>query len=139
MKNLKTILSIIGLLSIGFVSGFLTHRSVSKQMVHRVAKLRNANGFENHLYELLQPTEQQRDQLQPIVARYAHKIADAHKDMRNTRRIILDSMHAEIIPLLDDQQKEKLQGFNKRFPPHPLHSEHPKRKKNKDHRENIKH
>jgi len=116
MKNLKTILALIALVAIGFVGGFYTHRTISKKYVNRLVKLREAPGFEAHLYRMLEPTEEQKQQLNPIVERYAEKVTTMHRSFRHERHALLDSMHAEIKPLLDEQQVERLERFGKRFP-----------------------
>ena len=136
--NIKTILAMLALVGIGFVAGFYTHRAASKKVIHKVATLREAPGFEAHLYSVIKPTEEQKEKIGPIVSVYAKKIATIHKETRNNRHMMMDSMHAAIKPYLEEEQIERMQKFNKRFPP-PHHGMRKKFKKNHGPREKGKH
>ena len=115
MKNLKGILTIIGLIALGFTAGFFTHRQVTIKQVQKVREIGQAPGFQRHLLKYLEPTEDQREQLAPIIRRYGQQMGDQMKEHRQERKTLVDSMHEEIKPLLTDEQLEKLDDFSKRF------------------------
>ena len=125
----------IGLMAIGFVGGFYTHRTISKNVVQKVARLREAPGFQAHLYKMLQPTETQKEELAPILEKYAERMGTFHRQIRHERHHILDSMHQEILPYLDEKQKERLERFGKRFPHAPPPHQKKNHKKKREHRE----
>lgn len=117
MKTLKTIITIAGLLIIGFTAGFFTHRFAVQQRIENVAKLRYAAGFEERLFRMIDADAQQREQLRPIVEKYARQIAEAFSEHNRERQQLIDSMHQEIRPLLSETQLERLERFHRRFRP----------------------
>ncbi|MCO6491830.1 MAG: hypothetical protein J5I98_25670 [Phaeodactylibacter sp.] len=130
MRNLKIITAVFSLVGIGFVAGFFTHRYVAVQQIHRVAEMRFASGFEGHLYRIIDADAEQQSRLHPIVQRYAGQIAENHIAARARRRILVDSMHLEIKPLLSPEQVQKLDDFSRRFHEHKKKKD--KKKKDKD-------
>lgn len=125
MRNLKIIAAVLSLVGIGFVAGFFTHRYVAVQQIHRVAEMRFASGFEEHLYRVIEADAEQQSRLHPIVQRYAGQIAENHIAARTRRRILIDSMHKDITPLLSVEQIQRLDDFSRRF------NEYDKKKKDK--------
>lgn len=125
MRNLKIIAAVLSLVGIGFVAGFFTHRYVAVRQIHRVAEMRFASGFEDHLFRVIGASAEQQQQLHPIVHRYAGQIAENHIAARTRRRILIDSMHQDIKPLLSVEQIQRLDDFSRRF------HEHNKKKKDK--------
>nr|HQU60931.1 hypothetical protein [Saprospiraceae bacterium] len=98
-----------------FAAGFFTHRAMSVKRIQRVAQLRSSAGFEDNLFRIIQPSEEQRAQLSPIVQRYAGQIADNNQESRRRQKELVDSMHLEIKPLLTEKQLEQLDRFSRRF------------------------
>lgn len=114
MKNIKGIITIIGLLALGFVGGFFTHRQVTIQKVQKVREIGQARGFQRHLLDFLEPTAEQRAELQPIIERYADQMGEQWKAHRQERRALVEAMHQEIKPLLTESQIERLDEFSRR-------------------------
>jgi hypothetical protein len=117
MKNIKGIITIIGLLSLGFVGGFFTHRQVTIQQVQKVREIGQAPGFQRHLLQFLEPDVDQQKQLEPIISRYAEQMGTQWREHRAERKALVDAMHEEIKPLLTNEQLQKLDDFSKRFRP----------------------
>lgn len=115
MKNIKGIITIVGLLTLGFVGGFFTHRQVTIQQVQKVREIGQAPGFQRHLLRFLEPTSEQLEQLEPIIGRYAQQMGDQWREHRMERKALVDAMHEEIKPLLTSEQLQKLDDFSKRF------------------------
>ena len=115
MRNIKIAAVVVSLVGAGFVAGFFTHRYVAVQEIHRVAEMRFAPGFEDHLYHIIDADAAQQKQLHPIVHRYAGLIAESHIEFRAQRKSLIDSMHEEIKPLLTGEQVQKLEDFSRRF------------------------
>ena len=115
MKNLKIILAILGFVGIGFLIGFYTHRTLSLQRIEKVARMRSPEGFKEAFYQNIHATEAQRQQIEPILNRYGRAMGKSHREWRQDWHDLIDSMHEEIIPLLDDNQAMKLRDFNRRF------------------------
>lgn len=114
MKNIKGILTVVGLLALGFVGGFFTHRQVTIQQVQKVREIGQERGFQRHLLNFLDPSEEQRKQLEPIINRYAKEMGTQMRTHRQERKEVVDAMHKEIKPLLTDEQLQKLDDFSTR-------------------------
>ena len=132
MRNIKIAAVVVSLVGAGFVAGFFTHRYVAVQEIHRVAEMRFAPGFEDHLYHIIDADAAQQKQLHPIVHRYAGLIAESHIEFRAQRKSLIDSMHEEIKPLLTGEQVQKLEDFSRRFR-EDRKKRKPLREKNHDH------
>lgn len=115
MKSIKGIITIVGLLALGFVGGFFTHRQVTIRQVQKVREIGQAPGFQRHLLDFLEPNAEQRKQLEPIIGRYAEQMGEQWREHRQERRVLVESMHQEIKPLLTGEQIQKLEDFSKRF------------------------
>lgn len=115
MKSIKAIITVVGLLSLGFVAGFFTHRQVTVKQVQKVREIGQAPGFQRHLLDFLEPTPEQREQLEPIIGRYAKEMGEQWKEHRQERKALVDAMHEEIKPLLTEAQLQKLDDFSKRI------------------------
>lgn len=114
MKNIKGILTVIGLLALGFIGGFFTHRQVTIQHVQKVREIGQAPGFQRHLLRFLEPDAAQREQLEPIISRYAQQMGEQWRTHRQERRVLVEAMHEEIKPLLSEEQIQKLDEFSRR-------------------------
>lgn len=115
MKNTKVVLTVVGLLLLGFLGGFFTHRQITVQRVQAVREITQPRGFERHLLHFLEPTAAQREQLDPIIRQYAEKMGAQMRLHRQERQAIIEELHEEIRPLLTDEQIEKLDDFSRRF------------------------
>ncbi len=115
MKTYQIIIAAILLLAVGFGAGFYTHRAMSVKRIQRVAQMRYSEGFENNFFRIIQPSAEQRRQLEPIVERYAGHIAANNRESRLRQRQLIDSMHLEVKPMLSTEQVERLEQFSRRF------------------------
>ncbi|MCB0629508.1 MAG: hypothetical protein R2824_11975 [Saprospiraceae bacterium] len=114
MMNIKGILTVVGLLALGFIGGFFTHRQVTIKQVQQVREIAQERGFQRHLLDFIEPTPDQREQLEPIIQRYAKQMGKQMMEHRQERQILIDAMHDEIKPLLSDGQLKKLDDFAKK-------------------------
>lgn len=115
MEKLETILVVLGLIFIGFVSGFYVHRQISKHFIKNVIEMRNPKGFQDQFFNGIGATEEQREQLLPIVESYSAKIGKQHRELRRLRHELIDSMHAEVRPILTEEQIQRMDEFSRRF------------------------
>ena len=136
MNTFKTIMTIAGLLAIGFIAGFFTHRYTVQQRIEKVARLRVPRGFEERLFQMIDADAEQREQLQPIVAKYALRVAEEFREQNQAHHRIIDSMHQEIKPYLSDAQLERLERFHRRFRFREMGPPPPRDGKNRRRREN---
>lgn len=115
MNYLKTALVVAGLLAIGFIGGFHTHRYLATKKIKEVAELRMARGFKTRFFDAVQATEAQRTVLEPIVEKYGKQMALIYQDFRKDRQSLTDSLMSELKPHLDETQWQQLSEFNKPF------------------------
>ena len=115
MNYLKTVLVVAGLLAIGFIGGFHTHRFLTTKKIKQVAELRMARGFQTRFFDAVQATDAQRAVLEPIVEKYGKRMALLYQDFRKNRQSLTDSLLTELKPHLDEVQLQQLSEFNKPF------------------------
>ncbi len=114
-KNGKVIVAIAALIGIGFLGGFYTHRYLSTQKIERIARMRSAEGFREGIFTVVDASEEQRQQLAPIIDRYSKAMGRSHREWRRSLHALVDSMHQEIYPYLDEAQRDELNTFNRRY------------------------
>lgn len=115
MKTFKIALAIFSLVAVGFVAGFYTNRYLVLQNIKQVANMRYAQGFEESLFEKVKATPEQQAQITPTVEKYADKIATVYQESRSKRRAIMDSLHTDLSPYLNQTQLEELDHFCFRY------------------------
>ena len=128
-NTFKIVFSVIGLLLIGFLGGYQTHRSMVKRHMKRVAKERISPGFVDRMVDVLEIREGQVGEVKPILENYSRQLIDSRKAELERRRPILDSMRMELAGVLDGSQKDKLDHVIERM----------KRSKRRDHRNGRPH
>lgn len=111
MKTFKIALVIISLVGIGFVTGFYTNRLLVKQKITRVANMRYADGLKQSMFEKINATPEQQEQISPAIEKYADEIATRYVDFRVARHNSMDSLRTNIKPFLDNEQQEELKTF----------------------------
>jgi hypothetical protein len=111
----RTIIAAIGLLAIGFLAGYHTNRAMVKKKLDRVAKERISPGFVERMMDILDITEVQKPEVEPILKDFSVKLIEARKIEMERRGPILDSMYANLIELMDGEQKEKLNKMVERM------------------------
>ncbi|MEL6923435.1 MAG: hypothetical protein AAFO94_05245, partial [Bacteroidota bacterium] len=111
--NWKSILSVIGLLLIGYVGGFHHHRTIVKDQIRRISDHRMEVGgrFTDRFFDHIDATEAQREILSPIIEQHLREMQVINKEMRSRRRPVLDSMRAEIEVHLQADQQEAFEAF----------------------------
>ncbi|GAB5555574.1 MAG: hypothetical protein Sapg2KO_51650 [Saprospiraceae bacterium] len=115
MEKLKTILAIVGLLLMGFLTGFVSHRQLVKKEFKKVARMGETPFFRDHLIETLAPTASQEAELNKILEAHGQRMMKMVQENRQERRALVTQLEEELTPILDEQQKERLKEFNQRF------------------------
>lgn len=115
MKTFKTILTISGLLIIGFTAGFFTNRELMKRHIQKVGAIGGGPRMETHIFTAIGASDDQKEELGPIIQSYGKELGNLWRESRNNRRSIMDEMFAEIKPKLEADQQTKLVEFRKRY------------------------
>lgn len=121
MNNIKTTLAVIGLLLIGFIGGFITHRQLVKKEMRRVVRLGEAPLFRQHLIERLDPDSAQLSQIESVLEEHVLEMQQLMLSNRQARADLIRELEKELQPILTKEQLEQLHDFNQRFkrPPPP--------------------
>ena len=102
----KTIGLLFGTLIIGVVVGMLLHATFLRGQFRRhIHKIRTEDGFVQRFEDLIQPTEEQRVQLEKILKKHFEKMDAQHKVLR----ALMDSLRTDIDSVLTEEQRQRLQ------------------------------
>lgn len=115
MEKLKTAFAIVGLLLIGFVAGFVSHRQMVKKEFTKVARMGEAPFFRAQLIEAIAPNEEQKAELDKILETHTQRMMKMMQENRKERRSLVNQLEEDLTPILDEDQKERLKEFNRRF------------------------
>ena len=81
MKKIKPLLSIVSILVIGFVLGFLVSGQITKNKMDKFLRWGTEDGFEEIVYETISPDTEQRTKLEPIIKKYAKFTTGGKRNM----------------------------------------------------------
>jgi hypothetical protein len=119
----KTSFILLVTLLIGIVIGFLFNMTLGHKKAVELRSLHESRGFFHLFKGMLEPTPAQQDTMQEILARYFPRFRDLRLRHTNQLRALVDSLEADLMPILSQEQKkrlyEKRQLFKKR--PHRFH------------------
>jgi len=115
--NWKTILSVIGLLLIGYVAGFHHHRHITQSRIAEIAAHRIAPNapMAERFFTKINATEEERELLRPIFRKHMRELHQIGQTIRKKRKPVLDSMRAEIEGHLNADQKAEFEKVMKRI------------------------
>lgn len=104
--QIKPTFIIIGTLLLGIVLGTLISGTLADQRYRRIRSMVRPHGFAEDLIEAVQPKdEEQRREIMAIVEKTDLRMQDLMRQSRAEMRAKIDSMAAELQPLLTDEQK----------------------------------
>lgn len=115
MDKIKTILAVFGLIMIGFMAGFVTHRQLVKKEMQRVVRLGEAPMFRDHLIRHLDPDPEQKAAIERVLDQHVQEMRQLMQNNRQSRADLIRQLEADLKPVLSEQQLEQLQQFNRRF------------------------
>jgi Spy/CpxP family protein refolding chaperone len=115
MDKVKNILAVFGLITIGFIAGFVTHRQLVKKEMQRVVRLGEAPMFREHLVRQLDLQPEQKVQVEQILDKHVQQMRQLMQDNRRSRADLIRNLEDDLKPVLSEQQLEQLQRFNRRF------------------------
>ena len=99
-------------LLLGIAIGVLSGGALQERRLARVNDMRRPGGFTEHVHEVIQPTsDAQWARIRPIVEAAALQNAAMRRMHDSAMRATLDSMKAQVSPLLDERQRERLSRF----------------------------
>ncbi len=114
-NRLKTVLSIIALLAIGFLAGYQSHRYVVRNHLNKIARERISPGLQERMIQALQLDETQLPEVTPILEDFGKRLIQMRRDEVERRKPLLDSMEIALSEKLRPDQQEHLDQMMKRM------------------------
>jgi len=108
MKRSKPLLILLGTLTIGLVLGFLVSGNLTDRKLEKFIRWGSEEGFKEMIYESIEPTEEQRLGIDPIIEKYAKRNGELQESWRKEHGSIMRAFREEVSPLLNAEQLEKL-------------------------------
>lgn len=109
--NIKSTAILLFTLLIGFMLGVLSTGRFVQSQVSNMQQLREAPM--QKLLETINPTEEQRQQLDPVLEKYASEIIELNLQHKEILQETIDSLLSEIQPVLDNDQLNRIETRRK--------------------------
>lgn len=106
--RVKIALIIIVTLAIGIVLGAMLNRALMRYRIHKAFADRNPLGMVSLIERNIRPTPDQREQIREILEKHRKKTAEMREKYMMEMQAELESLEAELDPILTPEQKERL-------------------------------
>jgi hypothetical protein len=133
--KVKSSLIIIVTFVIGMILGIILTQSLypPPKMIDKISILRSRGGFMERFERIIQPNEVQKEKIREILEIHFERMHSQSKKFRDQFVELNDSLRTELEPILNDEQKERLEKMTERFREHDRpgfgpRPRHPKRK-----------
>ena len=115
--KVKSSLIIIGTFILGMIIGMIFMRLFfpPPQMIDRIAEGRTPHGFSERFERIIEPSDSQREEIRKILRQHFEKMHNQSEKFRGRFRQLNDSLLIELDPILNEEQKERLEKFEKRM------------------------
>ena len=114
----KSILVITGALIIGIIIGALGSSLLRQNMFEeRLSRFRTPEGFTERIIDRIDPDPDKREAVEKILLDQHQKLFRKFEHTRQQMEIHVDSVLAQLKPLLNGEQFERAKHFLKRRPP----------------------
>ena len=111
----KTTLILIGTLLIGIVIGVLGSGFAMRRMANRFADRPFSKRFANVYERIIGPDDANRDTVLAILEKHADQIEEFRQTHDATMKAYIDSLKAELDPILTPEQKQRLSDHHEKF------------------------
>lgn len=116
--DLKAAVLLFITLVLGVALGALGVGALSRQRAEQVQQLRRAPGFVSHMEDVIQPRDSmQRSKIEPILEATAARNDSILHGTNEQLHAALDTMRARLAPMLDANQRERLDQAATLAPP----------------------
>jgi hypothetical protein len=110
----KTILFVIGILLIGFVIGMLTSGQIRNQKLKPVRFFFSADKFREGMYNIIQPTEEQKVEIDQILDKYEKLNQDLQNDFRREFETNMRAFRKEVDSKLTRDQLARIREMDEK-------------------------
>jgi len=109
----RAILTIVISIILGFVVGFYTSSQIARHRTRDVKSLSSKEKFRMRTFSIIEPTEDQKEKILPIVDEYAAHFDSLKKHTYKEFNIFFEKYHSNLEPYLNEEQIEHLRNFPK--------------------------
>jgi hypothetical protein len=112
--KLKVVIQLVIVLVLGFFIGFLTNSSIVSKKIKNYNWRRGEVVFWTHTLDEVHASQEQKDQIMPIVFKYSDKGHQIMHDAMEEIEPLWEEMEKEIAPILTQDQLKVVDGIKKR-------------------------
>lgn len=113
----RSALILLFTLLLGLVLGAVATGAAARLRADQLARMQRPTGFVEHMRQVIRPRDAQWDSLRPALEATAQQHHAIRRRMHEGMRASLDSLRIRIAPLLDEEQRARLDDFARRPPP----------------------
>jgi len=111
--RVKTTIVIIITLIFGIVLGAMLNRAFMHQRIRRAFDTVDPNRFTMILERAIDPTAEQKKQINEILQKHAKDVAELRKNLRDGMQSSIQSLQKDLDSVLTPEQKERLEKMMK--------------------------
>ncbi len=115
--KVKSLLIIIFTLLIGFILGWLSSTYMNNRRLKEFRSYASYEGFKYHALEILNPTEEQKEKILPIIDEFSRNNLELKEKYREEFVRLMKDYRDELKPLLNEEQIQRLERRRRRGPP----------------------
>jgi len=108
-SKIRTILVLAGTLIIGFVLGMLTSVQIRHAQLKKFRSFASQEGFGRWTLHVVNPTPEQKQQLMPVIKKYAEKNLELRWKYKKDFLDLMKDYKKELYPLLTPEQIQRLE------------------------------
>ena len=109
----RALLTVIICLITGFFLGFITSSQITKMRTRDVHSMSSIEAFKARTFSVIQPTEEQKTEIMPIVEEYAVKSDTLRRKASREFHRLMREFHSQLEPYLTEEQMQRLHEFPK--------------------------
>jgi len=117
----KITFSVVITLAIGALLGAMLNRTLSQTRIKRILSRRTPPVFVSFYEDIIEPDANQRKEIEKILDKHAKQLSEIHANFRQKLESSIESLTAELDPILTPKQKKRLE---KGFPGPPQFPKH---------------
>lgn len=125
----RALLTIIVSLITGFLIGFLVSSQITRLRTRDVRSMSSAETLKMRTYDLIKPTPEQMEKLNPIVIEYSARFDSVRHEAHNGFKSLVEDYHESLSQYLNENQIEILNNFAKGLKRKPHDKKHRDSKK----------
>lgn len=118
--QLKSALIIIATMVIGILIGtFIVAPLAARRYLAKMETLRHRAGLAYGIERMILPDRSQKEYVEPVIRKYSERFEMLFQKHRREVQTLVDSLEAELNPLLTEEQKQRLERLRSQRWRHP--------------------